>query len=145
MKADGGRQKDGGAVDLGTRTKGFALRVLRVYAALPSGAEAQVLGRQLLRSGTSVGAHYREACRARSHAEFVSKLQGGMQELEESSYWLELLVEAHIIPPEKLGPLMSEADELMAILVTCVRNAKAKDEGRQQGRRMKVEGGGAGS
>jgi four helix bundle protein len=120
--------------DLTSRTKGFALRVIRLYAALPKSTEAQVLGKQLLRSGTSVGAHYREAIRARSNAEFISKLEGGMQELEESSYWLELLVEAGIFPTEKLQPLMSEANELMAILVTCAKNAKAGDA------RMKDEG-----
>jgi four helix bundle protein len=119
--------------DLASRTKEFALRVIRLYAALPKSTVAQVLGKQLLRSGTSVGAHYREAIRARSNAEFISKLEGGMQELEESSYWLELLVEAEIISAEKLNPLMAEANELMAILVTCVKKAKMKaEEGRMQ-------------
>ncbi len=122
-------------MDLVTRTKEFALRVIRLYSALPKSTEAQVLGKQLLRAGTSVGAHYREACRARSNAEFISKLEGGMQELEESSYWLELLVEASIFPPEKLNPLMVEANELMAILVTCVKKTKASNV------RMKDEGG----
>jgi four helix bundle protein len=115
--------------DLAVRTKEFALRVIRLYGALPKSGAAQVLGRQLLRSGTSVGAHYREAVRARSNAEFISKLEGGMQELEESSYWLELLVEAGIVPTEKLQPLMSEVGELMAILVTCVKKARMKSEG----------------
>jgi four helix bundle protein len=120
---------------LAVRTKGFALRIVRLYSALPKRTEAQVLGKQLLRSGTSVGAHYREAVRARSDAEFISKLEGGMQELEESSYWLELLVEAEIFPADKLAPLRNEADELMAILVTCVKNARKKDEGgRRNGR-----------
>ncbi|OZB78966.1 MAG: four helix bundle protein [Halothiobacillus sp. 13-55-115] len=118
--------------DLASRTKEFALRVIRLYAALPKSTEAQVLGKQLLRSGTSVGAHYREAIRARSNAEFISKLEGGMQELEESSYWLELLVEAEIISAEKLNPLMTEANELMAILVTCAKNAKVGGGGTQK-------------
>lgn len=122
-------------MDLATRTKEFALRVIRLYSALPKSTEAQVLGKQLLRAGTSVGAHYREASRARSNAEFISKLEGGMQALEESSYWLELLVEAGIFPLEKLQPLMTEANELMAILVTCVKKAKMKDEG---GRRKRA-------
>lgn len=122
------KDESGGVVNLATRTKGFALRVIRLYSALPKSTEAQVLGKQLLRSGTSVGAHYREAHRARSNAEFISKLEGGMQELEESSYWLELLVEACIVPPEKLNPLMDEANELMAILVTCVKKAKQQAE-----------------
>jgi len=119
--------------DLRIRTKEFALRVIRLYSSLPTNTEAQVLGKQLLRSGTSVGAHYREAIRARSKAEFISKLEGGMQELEESCYWLELLAEAHIFTPEKLMPLMTEADELMAILTTCVKKVKA------EGRRLKDE------
>lgn len=122
---------------LNARTKGFALRIIRLYSALPKRTEAQVLGKQLLRSGASVGAHYREAVRARSDAEFISKLEGGMQELEESSYWLELLVEAEIFPSDKLAPLRSEADELMAILVTCVKNARKK----AGGERLRDEGG----
>jgi four helix bundle protein len=80
--------------DLQVRTKAFALRVVRLYCALPKTTEAQVLGKQVLRSGTSIGAHYREAMRARSPAEFVSKIEGGLQELEETSYWLELLIES---------------------------------------------------
>ena len=72
--------------DLRTRTKAFALRVIRLFAALPKTTEAQVIGKQLLRSATSVGAHYREATRARSHAEFISKVEGGLQELEESAF-----------------------------------------------------------
>jgi len=121
--------------DLKVRTKEFAIRIIRLYSALPKSTEAQVIGKQLLRSGTSVGAHYREAVRARSTAEFVSKISGGMQELEETSYWLELLAEVKILPQANLSALMKEADELMAILMTCVRNAKKKDEGR----RMKDE------
>lgn len=113
-------------LDLKVRTKAFALRVVRVFGALPSTTVAQVLGRQLLRSGTSVGAHYREAVRARSMAEFISKLQAGLAELEETLYWLELLVDAQVITASKLAPLRCEADELMAILVRCVKNAKQK-------------------
>ena len=79
--------------DLRNRTKVFALRVIRLYSALPRSTEAQVIGKQILRSGTSVGAQYREACRARSTAEFVSKMQSGRQELDETGYWLELLIE----------------------------------------------------
>src|SRR6266404_2210836 len=110
-------------IDLKTRTRRFALRIIRLYAALPNSVEAQVLGKQLLRSGTSVGAHYREGHRARSNAEFVSKLEGGLQELEETSYWLELLSESGIMPEQRLAELVKEADELAAILVTCVKRA----------------------
>ena len=111
---------------LADRTKKFALRIIRLYVSLPKTTEAQVLGKQVLRSGTSVGAHYREAYRARSSSEFVSKLEGGMQELEETVYWLELLSEAAIVPAEKLKPLQEEANTLMSILVTCAKNAKSK-------------------
>ena len=76
---------------LKARTTRFALRVIRLYGAWPKRMEAQVIGKQLLRSGPSVGAHYREAMRARSDAEFISKMEGALQELEESAYWMELL------------------------------------------------------
>lgn len=84
--------------DLRERTKAFALRVIRLYAALPKTTEAQVIGKQVLRSGTSVGAHYREAQRAKSDADFISKIEGGLQEAEETAYWLELLGESGILP-----------------------------------------------
>lgn len=125
--------------DLKERTKRYAVRIIRLFTALPKSTEAQVLGKQLLRSGTSVGAHYREATRSRSTAEFVSKIEGGLQELAESAYWLELLVETEIMPADRLADLMREADELTAILITCARNAKGKAEG---GRR-KAKGGAA--
>jgi four helix bundle protein len=112
--------------DLKMRTKAFALRVVRLYVALPKSAEAQVLGRQVLKSGTSVGAHYRESLRARSDAEVISKIEGGLQELEETQYWLELLSEAGIVPTDRLTPLLQEADELTAILVTCVKRIKER-------------------
>ena len=112
--------------DLKQRTKAFALRIIRLYSALPNNTVAQVLGKQILRSGTSVGAHYREAHRARSTAEFVSKLNGGLQELEETAYWLELLAESGTIELRRLHPLTQETDELTAILVTLIKNAKSK-------------------
>ncbi|WP_205749185.1 four helix bundle protein [Desulfopila sp. IMCC35008] len=117
--------------DLKSRTKEFALRIIRLYTALPKSTEAQVIGKQLLRSGTSVGAHYREGTRARSDAEFISKIEGGLQELEESCYWLELLLEAEIMTEKQLSGLMHEADELTAILITCVKNTKVKKRERK--------------
>jgi len=87
--------------------------------------EAQVLGDQLLRSGTSVGAHFREAQRAKSNPDFISKIEGGMQELEETAYWLELLEGARFCGRDQLEPLTNEADQLMAIFVTIVRKTKA--------------------
>lgn len=107
--------------DLRDRTKSFALRILRMYVALPKATEAQVLGKQVLRSGTSVGASYREAHRARSKAEFIAKAGDSLREIEETGYWLELLV---IVAAEKLAPLRQERDELTAIFVTIVRKAK---------------------
>src|SRR5213082_1727731 len=105
-------------VDLRERTKSFALSVVRMFSALPKVTEAQVLGRQLLRSGTSIGANYREAYRGRSKAEFISKCGDSLRELEETAYWLELLVQATIVPPETLEALARESDELIAIFVT---------------------------
>jgi len=113
-------------VDLTTRTKQFALLIIRLNAALPKTTEAQVIGKQLLRSGTSVGAHCRESTRARSNAEFVSKIEVGLQELEEAAYWIVLLVHANIVVAELISELQSEINELTAILVTCVKNAKAR-------------------
>src|SRR5688500_13087626 len=84
-------------IDLKQRTKSFALRVVRMYCAVPKSAEAQVLGKQALRSGTSVGAHYREASRARSQAEFISKLEVALQELDETEYWLDLIADGEIV------------------------------------------------
>jgi four helix bundle protein len=110
--------------DLRTRTKQFAIRIIRLFGALPNTTVAQVLGKQVLRSATSVGAHYREGTRARSTAEFISKLEVGLQELDETTYWLELLVEGGVVPQEKLASFLEEADQLTAIFVTCVKRAK---------------------
>lgn len=112
--------------DLKIRTKDFALRIIRLYANLPKSTEAQVIGKQVLRSGTSVGAQYREAQRAKSDADFINKLEGSLQEIDETSYWLELLVESAIVAPEKLESLLKEADELTAILVTIVTKVKRR-------------------
>ena len=106
------------------RTKQFALQVIGLYSMLPKPAVCQVLGRQLLRSGTSVGAQYREAMRAKSLADFISKMEGCLQEIAETRYWLELLVESGTVPEEKLAPLRREADELVAMFVASVRTAK---------------------
>lgn len=110
--------------DLKKRTKAFALRIIRLYAALPKTTTAQVLGKQVLRSGTSVGAYYREASRARSTAEFISKLEVTVQELDETLYWLDLLEEGNILRSASLTDLKSEADALIAIFVSSVKTAK---------------------
>ncbi len=110
--------------DMNERTKRFALRIIRLFAALPKTTEAQVIGKQLLRSGVSVGAHYREAKRARSTAEFTSKLEVGLQELEETGYWIELLADTEIISKKRPQELQNEIEELTAILVSIIKNAK---------------------
>ena len=110
--------------DLRIRTTQFALNVIALYRRLPRTADAQVLGKQVLRSGTSVGAHYREASRARSVAECVSKMAVGLQELDETSYWLELLISARIVPADHVAALATEADELTRMFVACLRTAQ---------------------
>lgn len=120
------KTESGGEGDLKKRTKRFALQIIRLYSSLPKTTEAQVLGKQVLRSGTSVGAHYREAQRAKSDADFINKMEGGLQELDESGYWLELLGEAGITPKDRLEPLLKEDDELIAIFVTIVTKVKNK-------------------
>ena len=110
--------------DLKNRTKAFALRIIRLYQALPKSGEAQVIGKQILRSGTSVGAQYREACRAKSPADFINKMEGSLQELDETGYWLELLAESNLMPVEKLTDLQKETNELTAIFVASVKTTK---------------------
>jgi four helix bundle protein len=110
--------------DLRARTKDFALRIVRMFAGLPKTTVALVLGRQVLRSGTSVGANYREAYRGRSKAEFIAKCGDSLRELEETSYWLELLVESKIASADRLAALRQECDELIAIFVTVVKRAR---------------------
>ena len=111
-------------VDLRERTKDFALSVVRIFSALPKTTEAQILGRQVLRSGTSISANYREAYQGRSRAEFIAKCGDCLREIEETAYWLELLVDAKIISADKLQPLRAECDELTAIFVTILKRSK---------------------
>ncbi len=110
--------------DLGKRTKQFALRIIRLYASLPKTTVAMVIGRQLLRSGTSVGANYREATRARSKTEYAAKMNLALMELEETSYWLELLEEGEISNHPEVGALRMEASELAAIFVTMIKKIR---------------------
>ena len=110
--------------DLRQRTKGFALRVIKLVEALPRTRTADVLGKQLLRCGTAVGANYRAAGRARSRAEFAAKLGIVVEEADESMYWLELLSESRVVKPESLIELQKEAQELTAIFTTARKNSK---------------------
>lgn len=111
--------------DLRDRTRDFALRVIRLYGSLPKKTESQVIGRKVLRSGTAVGANYREGLRARSKSEYAAKLNLGLMELEETLYWLELLDHAHIFAGSRLAGLMGETSELSAIFVTLIKQARA--------------------
>lgn len=111
-------------VDLKERTKRFALQVIRLFGSLPKTTEAQVIGKQLLRSGTSIGANYREAHRGRSKPEFVAKCGDSLRELEETAYWLELLAESGIVPIDKLAVARDECDQLTAIFVTIIKRAR---------------------
>jgi len=112
--------------ELRDRTKQFALRIIRLFGALPKTTEAQIIGKQLLRSGTSVAANYREVCRARSDSELISKLTIVEQELDESVLWMELLVESEIIAEPRLADLRSEADELLRMTVASIRTLKSR-------------------
>lgn len=114
------------AFDLRVRTKAFALRIIRMFVALPKTEEARVLGKQVLRSGTSVGANFREAHRARSKAEFIAKVGDCLKELDETAYWLELLTESNIVPEAKLKSLQDETNQLLAILTTISKKAKQR-------------------
>ena len=107
--------------DLKKRAKESALRVIRLVEALPKGRTADILGKQLLRSGTSIGANYRAACRARSNADFISKMGIVEEETDESLYWMELLIEAELVEAVKLESLMKEANELLAITVSSIK------------------------
>jgi len=118
--------------DLRERTKQFALRIIKLYVALPSRGVGKVLGVQVLKAGTSVGAHYREAQRAKSNADFISKTEGALQELDETGYWLELLAEGNVLPATRLTALRQEVEELVSILVTIVKKVKAKGRLRKQ-------------
>src|SRR5258706_3553563 len=111
--------------DLKPRTKAFALRVIRMYSRLPKqNTVAQVLGKQVLRSATSVGANYREASRGRSKAEFVSKIGDCLKEGEETEYWLELLVDSGYVSAGRMAALLDETLQLIAIFTTIDKNSK---------------------
>lgn len=111
-------------MNLKIRTLEFALRIVKLFGALPKTTQAEVIGKQVLRSGTSVGANFREASRARSNAEFISKVAICLQELDETDYWLELLVASETISKERMTDLQNECNQLIAILTTISKNLK---------------------
>lgn len=131
MKPEAEKMKDESEppFDLRERTTLFALRVIRMFTALPKTDEALVMGKQALRSGTSVGANFREAHRSRSKAEFIAKIGDCLKELDETSYWLELLTRSGTVPAPKLESLQDETQQLLAILTTISKNAKKGKEG----------------
>lgn len=112
--------------ELKDRTKRFALRVIRLVQSLPNTMEAQTIGRQLLKAGTSVGANYRAACRGRSRAEFAAKLGIVEAESDESAFWLEIIIEGGLLKKHLVQPLLDEADELVAIMVASRISTKKK-------------------
>ena len=112
--------------DLSPRTKQFALRVVKCYAALPKSTEAQILGKQLLRAGTSVGAQIAEAGFAKSSADFVSKIDGALQEMRETRYWLELIADSGLIKRTRLQPLLDESSELTAMMAVMAGKSRKR-------------------
>ena len=117
------------ATEMKERTKQFSLRVIKLFRTLPKTEEARILGKQLLRSATSVGANYRAACRARSDNEYYSKLCIVVEESDETMYWLELLIESKIFDSERLQPLLNEAEELTKIFASSRSKLKTNKVG----------------
>ena len=111
---------------LRARTKQFAIRIVRVFKSLPKNDEARIIGKQLLRAGTSVAANYRAVCRSRSKAEFISRMSVVVEEADETAFWLELLIETSIIPGVRLRDLLAEANELLAIFAASLWTARQK-------------------
>jgi four helix bundle protein len=111
---------------LKARTKAFAVRVVKMFRALPRATEARLIGRQVIRSGTSVAANYRAACRSRSRAEFISKIGLVLEEMDETELWLEILVDCDIVRKARMAPLLGEAHELLAIFGATWRTAKGR-------------------
>ena len=109
--------------DLKKRTKQFALKILKLIAIIPSTIEGRVIANQLTKSGTSVGANYRAACKARSRAEFIAKIGVVEEEADECIYWLELVIEANLLKKELVEPLLKEAGEIVAIMASSRKSA----------------------
>ncbi|WP_149242747.1 four helix bundle protein [Dyadobacter sp. 32] len=109
--------------ELKYRTKQFVLRSIKLFRALPSTEEARIIGKQFLRSSSSVGANYRAVCRSRSQKEFFAKLSITIEEADESLFWLEIISESKILPVEKLDSLMKEAEEIVKILSTARKSS----------------------
>jgi len=121
--------------ELKARTKKFALRVMSLVEALPKTASGRAISNQLVRAGTGVGANYRACCRARSRAEFIAKIGVAEEEADESAFWMEVIIEGHLLPAAKVEALLKEADELVAILaasrITAARRRQSEIGNRQ--------------
>jgi four helix bundle protein len=110
------------------RTKSFALEIIKLVESLPKGRTADVIGRQLVDAGTSVGANYRAACRARSPADFISKMGIVEEEADETIYWMELLIEAKLVQENNISHLLREANQILAMTVSSIKTARRKSK-----------------
>lgn len=126
--------------DFRRRTKAFALRGIRLVQALPKSPTAQVMGKQLLRCVTSVGANYRAACRAKSRADFIAKMRIVEEECDEALYWMELLVESNQLRAELLRDLMNEANEILCLVVTSIKTARVRRQSPTSNPQSPIEG-----
>src|SRR5262245_34380255 len=113
-------------VEFKQRTKQLGLRVIKLVESLPKSTTGSVIGKQLLRSATSVGANYRAACRAKSQADMIAKLGTVEEKADETLYWLEMIVEAGLMPENRLADLIKEADEILAMTVSSIRTIRDK-------------------
>ena len=114
------------AEEMKKRTRAFALRIIRLVESLPKTRTAEVIGKQLLRCGTSVGANYRAACRAKSPADFIAKIGIVEEEADETIYWIELLIESEQINNERVNGLLEEANQIVAIVVSSINTARGR-------------------
>ncbi|MBL9114122.1 MAG: four helix bundle protein [Verrucomicrobiaceae bacterium] len=124
--------------ELKSRTKQFALRAIRLVDALPRKVSAEVLGKQLIRSASSVGANYRSACRAKSSPDFISKLSIVEEEADESEYWLELIQEAELMKHTLVDPLRTEAHEITAIFTASIKTARRNTQSTRSNPKSKI-------
>jgi four helix bundle protein len=112
-----------------SRLKRYAVSVIHLYTTLPRNQVGRVISNQIIRSATSPGAQYCEARRSKSDRDFISKIEGALQEIDETSYWLSLLIEAGVVQPERIAAIVTETDELTRIFVAIARNTKARVKG----------------
>jgi four helix bundle protein len=121
------------------RTKQLALRVIKAVEGLPKNRTADVIGRQLIRSGTSIGANYRAACRGKSTADVIAKLRIVEEEADESAYWMELLIESGLLPESRLSDLLQETNEILAMTVASIRTLQKRNGSSPFNRQSKIE------